>query len=70
MARLPWPCRPVLAATPACVDAFSQTDFRGELAAVKVPTLLLHGTADMPVPFAHGQGDRRRHRPIEIDRVS
>jgi non-heme chloroperoxidase len=39
-------------ATAACVDAFSKTDFRKELASVKVPTLMLHGTADMAVPFA------------------
>jgi non-heme chloroperoxidase len=39
-------------ATAACVDAFSSTDFRKELASVKVPTLMLHGTADMAVPFA------------------
>ncbi len=41
-----------VAATVACVDAFSKTDFRSELASVKVPTLVLHGTADIPVPFA------------------
>jgi pimeloyl-ACP methyl ester carboxylesterase len=39
-------------ATAACVDAFAKTDFRRELAAVKVPTLVLHGTADVPVPLA------------------
>lgn len=41
-----------VAATVACVDAFSKTDFRSELASVKAPTLVLHGTADIPVPFA------------------
>jgi non-heme chloroperoxidase len=41
-----------VAATAACVDAFGKTDFRAELASVKVPTLVLHGTADNPVPFA------------------
>jgi non-heme chloroperoxidase len=41
-----------VAATMACVDAFSKTDFRTELASVRVPTLVLHGTADMAVPFA------------------
>ena len=40
-----------VAATIGCIDAFSKTDFRPELAAVKVPTLVLHGTADMPVSF-------------------
>ena len=44
-----------VAATTACVDAFAKTDFRAELAAVKVPTLVLHGTADIPVPFAIGK---------------
>jgi non-heme chloroperoxidase len=44
-----------VAATVACVDAFAKTDFRPELAAVKVPTLVLHGTADIPVPFAIGK---------------
>src|SRR5579871_2266279 len=41
-----------VAATAACVDAFAKTDFRGELASVRVPTLVLHGTADKAVPFA------------------
>jgi non-heme chloroperoxidase len=41
-----------VAATAGCVDAFGKTDFRTELASVKVPTLLLHGTADNAVPFA------------------
>lgn len=40
-----------VAATLGCIEAFSRTDFRSELAAVKVPTLLLHGTADIPVSF-------------------
>jgi pimeloyl-ACP methyl ester carboxylesterase len=44
-----------VAATVACVDAFSTTDFRPELATVGVPTLVLHGTADIPVPFALGK---------------
>ncbi|WP_083519107.1 alpha/beta fold hydrolase [Bradyrhizobium jicamae] len=44
-----------VAATAACVDAFAKTDFRPELAAVKVPALVLHGTSDIPVPFAIGK---------------
>jgi non-heme chloroperoxidase len=40
-----------VAATVGCIDAFGKTDFRTELAAVKAPTLILHGTADLPVPF-------------------
>lgn len=38
-------------ATIGCIDAFSKTDFRAELASVKTPTLILHGTADIPVSF-------------------
>jgi non-heme chloroperoxidase len=40
-----------LPATIGCIDAFSRTDFRPELAAVKAPTLVLHGTGDLPVSF-------------------
>jgi non-heme chloroperoxidase len=43
------------AATIGCIDAFSRTDFRAELGAVRVPTLVLHGTADIPVPFTLGK---------------
>lgn len=34
-----------------CVTAFSETDFRGDLAKVEVPTLIIHGDADQVVPF-------------------
>jgi non-heme chloroperoxidase len=34
----------------ACVDTFT-TDFRAELSAMTVPTLIIHGTADKPVPI-------------------
>ena len=53
----------------ACVDAFSKTDFRSELASVKVPTLVLHGTADIPVPFALAKATAAGIRRIEDDRV-
>jgi non-heme chloroperoxidase len=33
------------------VDAFGKEDFWPDLAAVRVPTLILHGTADKPVPL-------------------
>jgi non-heme chloroperoxidase len=33
------------------VDAFGRADFRPELAGIEVPTLILHGTADKPVPI-------------------
>lgn len=40
-----------LRSTLGCVDAFGKEDFMPDLAAVKVPTLILHGTADKPVPI-------------------
>lgn len=40
-----------LKATLACVQAFSRTDFRGDLAAFRVPTLIVHGTGDKTVPI-------------------
>ena len=33
-----------------CVRAFSETDFRGDLAAFTIPTLVIHGSADKTVP--------------------
>ena len=38
-------------ATYDCVTAFSATDFRADLAKVKVPTLVIHGSKDQTVPF-------------------
>lgn len=38
--------------TLACAEAFAHTDFRPDLAAVTVPTLIIHGTADATVPIA------------------
>ena len=40
-----------LKATLACADAFGTTDFRPDLAAFTVPTLIIHGTADQTVPI-------------------
>lgn len=40
-----------LKATLACAEAFATTDFRPDLAAFKVPTLILHGTSDKTVPI-------------------
>ena len=48
-----------LEATVACVDSFSLTDFRPELGSVTVPTLVLHGTADIPVPIALARATAR-----------
>ena len=37
-------------ATLDCVRAFSETDFRNDLAAFRVPTLIIHGSDDATVP--------------------
>ncbi|MFC3394640.1 alpha/beta fold hydrolase [Brenneria rubrifaciens] len=34
-----------------CVTAFSETDFRPDIAKIDVPTLIIHGDADQVVPF-------------------
>jgi len=34
-----------------CVTAFSETDFRDDIAKVDVPTLIIHGSNDQIVPF-------------------
>lgn len=38
-------------ATIDCIDAFGTTDFRPDLAAFTMPTLIIHGTADKTVPI-------------------
>ena len=45
-----------------CMKAFGTTDFRGDLAKVSVPTLVLHGDSDATVPF-EGSG-KRTHAAI------
>lgn len=40
-----------LNATLQCAKAFATTDFRPDIAAFKVPTLIVHGTADKTVPI-------------------
>ncbi len=40
-----------LKATLACAEAFATTDFRPDLKAFSVPTLIVHGTADKTVPI-------------------
>jgi pimeloyl-ACP methyl ester carboxylesterase len=34
-----------------CIDAFAKTDFRPDLSAFRVPTLIVHGTSDQTVPI-------------------
>ncbi|WP_207431393.1 alpha/beta fold hydrolase [Sabulibacter ruber] len=38
-------------ATQQCVIAFAQTDFRADVQAIRVPTLIIHGDADETVPI-------------------
>lgn len=40
-----------LRATLACAKAWSTTDFREDLAAITIPVLVIHGTADATVPI-------------------
>ncbi len=37
-----------------CITAFSETDFRDDLRAIDVPTLIIHGDDDQVVPFEVG----------------
>ncbi len=34
-----------------CLNSFSSTDFRADLAAIEVPVLVIHGTEDATVPI-------------------
>ena len=56
-----------------CIRAFSETDFRADLAAIDVPTLVIHGDDDQVVPFAIGGpglgGARARRRPWSSTRA-
>ena len=45
-----------------CIAAFGRTDFRGDLAAVTVPTLVIHGDSDAIVPFE--VSGKRSHEAI------
>lgn len=38
-------------ATIECAKSFSSTDFRQDLAAITIPTLIIHGDSDQTVPF-------------------
>jgi len=37
-----------------CIEAFSETDFRDDLQAFDIPTLIVHGDADQVVPYEVG----------------
>ena len=50
-------------ATIDCVDAFGTTDFRPDLAAFTMPTLIVHGTGDKTVPIDPSARTVARHVP-------
>jgi non-heme chloroperoxidase len=50
-----------------CISAFGRTDFRKELGAVTVPTLIVHGDSDAVVPFE--VSGRRTHETIAGSRL-
>ena len=54
-ATLDWAWRLAMQAglkpTLKCAESFGHTDFRGDLPAFRVPTLVLHGTSDKTVPI-------------------
>ncbi len=45
-----------------CIAAFAYTDFRGDLAKISVPTLVIHGDGDAIVPFE--VSGKRSHEAI------
>ncbi len=50
-------------ATIDCVDAFSRTDFRADLRALQVPTLIIHGADDQTVPLALSAARMQKYLP-------
>jgi non-heme chloroperoxidase len=57
--------------TLACAKAFATTDFRPDLAAFTIPTLIIHGTSDQTVPIDASAREAIKHIPhaklIEYD---
>ena len=50
-----------------CIGAFGRTDFRADLAKIKVPTLVIHGDSDAIVPFE--VSGARTHKSIADSRL-
>jgi non-heme chloroperoxidase len=50
-------------ATLDCAIAFAGTDFRQDLKAVKVPTLIIHGSGDQTVPLEASGEQTAKHLP-------
>ncbi|MCC2462916.1 alpha/beta hydrolase [Bacillus mobilis] len=51
-----------------CIAAFSKTDFRGDLAKVNIPTLVIHGDSDATVPFEYS--GKLTHEAIPNSKVT
>ena len=51
-----------------CIGAFARTDFRGDLAKVNVPTLVIHGDSDAIVPFE--VSGARTHKAVAGSRLT
>jgi non-heme chloroperoxidase len=51
-----------------CIAAFSKTDFRGDLAKVNIPTLVIHGDSDATVPFEYS--GKLTHEAIPNSKVA
>ncbi|MDA1875331.1 alpha/beta hydrolase [Bacillus cereus group sp. BY112LC] len=51
-----------------CIAAFSKTDFRGDLAKVNIPTLIIHGDSDATVPFEYS--GKLTHEAIPNSKVT
>ncbi len=50
-----------------CITAFGRTDFRGDLAKMRVPTLIIHGDSDAIVPFE--VSGKRAHEALPGSRL-
>jgi pimeloyl-ACP methyl ester carboxylesterase len=56
-------------ATEACAHAFSHTDFRRDLIAISLPTLIIHGDKDQTVPIAASAEQTAKILPHAIFKV-
>jgi non-heme chloroperoxidase len=51
-----------------CITSFGRTDFRGDLAKIQVPTLIIHGDSDAIVPFEIS--GKRSHESISSSELA
>ena len=50
-----------------CIGSFARTDFREDLATIRVPTLVIHGRGDATVPY--DASGKRTHEAIDGSRL-